>query len=184
MRSRDSILEATRAVIGRAGFGGVTIAAVAKQAEVSRQTVYSIFGSREDLVSQTVSERLTVLTGAFTDLLDTAGSPLELIVEIVVVGRHRILDDPLLRALTLGGGSNPIFDPGSADRAREYAVALLAPAAERFPQLAGRLELVADIGVHVGWSVLCLDSPDARSDDDLRTFLTTWLSPLLETFES
>ena len=34
----------------------------------------------------------------------------------------------------------------------------------------------------MGWSVLCLDSPEARSDDDLRTFLTTWLAPLLETF--
>lgn len=181
MRSRDSILEATRDVIGRAGFAGVTIAAVAKQARVSRQTVYSIFGSRENLVSQAVSERLTMLTGAFTDLLDTAASPLELIVEIVVVGRHRILDDPLLRALTLGGGSNPIFDPGAADRAREYAAALISPAAERFPQLAGRLEFMADVGVHVGWSVLCLDSRDSRSDDDLRAFLTTWLSPLLET---
>ncbi|MCZ4655974.1 TetR/AcrR family transcriptional regulator [Dietzia kunjamensis] len=115
MRSRDSILDATRAVVGRAGFGGVTIAAVAKQAEVSRQTVYSIFGSREDLVSQAVSERLTMLTGAFTDVLDAATTPLE-------------------------------------------------------------------VGVHVGWSVLCLDSPEARSDDDLRTFLTTWLAPLLETF--
>lgn len=182
VRSRDSILDATRAVIGRAGFGGVTIAAVAKQAEVSRQTVYSIFGSREDLVSQAVSERLTMLTGAFTDVLDAATTPLELVVEIVVVGRHCILDDPLLRVLTLGGGSNPIFDPGSAERARQYAVALLVPAAERFPQLAGRLDLVAEVGVHVGWSVLCLDSPEARSDDDLRTFLTTWLAPLLETF--
>ena len=76
MRSRDSILDATRAVIGRAGFGGVTIAAVAKQAEVSRQTVYSIFGSREDLVSQAVSERLTMLTGAFTDVLDAATTSL------------------------------------------------------------------------------------------------------------
>lgn len=181
MRSRDSILEATRDVIGRAGFGGVTIAAVAKQAEVSRQTVYSIFGTREDLVSQAVSERLTMLTGAFTDVLDTATTPLELIVEIVVVGRHCILDDPLLRALTLGGGSNPIFDPGSAERAREYAVALLSPAADRFPTLAGRLELIAEVGVHVGWSVLCLDSLDARSDQDLRAFLTAWLGPLIGT---
>lgn len=182
VRSRDTILEATRDVIGRAGFGGVTIAAVAKQAGVSRQTVYSIFGTREGLVSQAVSERLTILTGAFTDVLGTATTPLELIVEIVVQARHRILDDPLLRALTLGGRSNPIFDPGAAERAHEYAVALLGPAAERFPQLVGRLELVAEVGVHVGWSVLCLDSPDSRSDDDLRAFLTTWLAPLLETF--
>ncbi|OAH60997.1 hypothetical protein AYJ66_13640 [Dietzia cinnamea] len=182
MRSRDSILEATREVIGRAGFGGVTIAAVAKQANVSRQTIYSIFGSREELVSQAVAERLTMLTGAFADLLENSDSPLELIVGIAVEGRNRILGDPLLRVLALGGGANPMFDPGAAARTHEYCMALLAPAAERFPELAGRLGLVADVGMHVGWSALCLDSPDARSDDDLRAFLTTWLAPLMQTF--
>lgn len=183
MRSRDVILQATRDVIGRAGFEGVTIAAVAKQAGVSRQTVYSIFGSREVLVSEAVTERLTGLTGAFGELLDAAGTPVELIVEMVVEARRRILDDPFLRALTLGGGSNPIFDPGAAGRAHDYAVALLSPAAKQFPALAGRLELIADVGVHVGWSVLCLDSVEARPDDDLRAFLTTWLAPLLETVD-
>lgn len=183
VRSREAILEATRAVIGRAGFAGVTIAAVAKEAQVSRQTVYSNFGTREDLVSQAVTERLTMLTGAFAEVLESTRTPLELIVEIVLASRHRILEDPLLRALTLGGGSNPIFDPGAAERARDYAVMLLSPAAERFPELTDRLELVADIGIHVGWSVLCLDSPDARSDPDLRRFLTTWLSPLMATLD-
>jgi len=168
VRSRDSILEATRHVIGETGFHGVTIAGVAKRAGVSRQTVYSIFGSREDLVSQTVTDRLTTLSGAFTDLLESVGSPLELLVEIVVQARRRILGDPLLRVLTLSGTANPIFDPGAAERARAYCVALLAPAARRFPELAGRIEFVADIGVHVGWSVLCLDDPDSRSDAELR----------------
>lgn len=182
MRSRDSILEAAREVIGRAGFGGVTIAAVAKQANVSRQTIYSIFGSREELVSQAVAERLTMMTGAFADLLSNSDSPLELIVGIAVEGRNRILGDPLLRVLAVGGGTGPVSDPGAAARTHEYCMALLAPAAERFPELAGRLGFVTDVGIHVGWSVLCLDSPAARSDDDLRAFLNTWLAPLMQTF--
>lgn len=182
MRSRDSVLEATREVIGRAGFGGVTIAAVAKQANVSRQTVYSIFGSRDELVSQAVADRLTMLTGVFADLLESSDSPLDLIVGVAVEGRNRILGDPLLRVLALGGGAEPMFDPGAAARTHEYCMALIAPAVERFPELAGRLGLVADVGMHVGWSVLCLDSPDARSDHDLRAFLTTWLAPLMQTF--
>ena len=111
MRSRDSILEAAREVIGRAGFGGVTIAAVAKQANVSRQTIYSIFGSREELVSEAVAERLTMMTGAFADLLNNSDSPLELIVGIAVEVRNRILGDPLLRVLAVGGAAPP---PGRA----------------------------------------------------------------------
>lgn len=180
MRSRESILEATRDVIGDAGFDGVSIAAVAKRAGVSRQTVYSIFGTREDLVSQAVTDRLTTLVGAFTELLDSAGTPLELFVEMMVQARTHVLGDPLLRVLTLSGSANPIFDPGAADRARDYSVALLSPAAERFPQLQGRIDFLADIAMHLGWSILCLDRPEARSDAELRDFVTAWMAPLLE----
>ena len=180
MRSRDTILAATRAVIGDAGFEGVSIAAVAKRAGVSRQTVYSIFGTREDLVSQTVTDRLTTLAGDFADLLTTAASPLELFVEMMVRARSHVLGDPMLRTLTLSGSSNPIFDPGAADRAREFTRRLLAPVADRFPELAGQVDMLAELAIHVGWSVLCLDPPETMSDDELRTFVEKWMAPVLE----
>ncbi|MBM4481622.1 TetR family transcriptional regulator [Rhodococcus hoagii] len=55
MRSRKKILDATLGLIGSAGFEGVNIAAVAAAAGVTRQTVYSIFGTREDLVSHAIA---------------------------------------------------------------------------------------------------------------------------------
>ncbi|MFN3599921.1 MAG: TetR/AcrR family transcriptional regulator [Dietzia sp.] len=180
MRSREIILEATRAVIGESGFTAVSVAEVARRAGVSRQTVHSIFGTREDLVSQAVSDRLTSLIGAFTELIESTGSPLELFVEMMIQARHHVLGDPLLRELTLSGTANPIFDQGAARRAHDYAVTLLSPAVDRFPGFDGRVELLADIAVHVGWSVLCLDDPASRPDDQLREFLTGWLAPVLE----
>ncbi|MBB0969102.1 TetR/AcrR family transcriptional regulator [Dietzia aerolata] len=179
MRSREPILEATREVIGDAGFDGVTIAAVAKRAGVSRQTVYSIFGTREELVSQAVTERLTSLFGAVSELQSSSTTPLELLVEILVVSRGHILGDPLLRTLTLAGGSSPIFDPGAAERARDYVRSLLVPATEQFPELTPHLDFISDVGVHMGWSMLCLDSPESRSDAELRAFLVPWLGPLV-----
>ncbi|GLB64208.1 TetR family transcriptional regulator [Dietzia sp. NCCP-2495] len=179
MRSRDIILEATRAQIGASGFEGVSIAGVAKRAGVSRQTVYSIFGTREELVSQALTDRLTQLLGSFEKLLAAADSLLELFVEMVVEARAQVLGDPMLQYLTLSGTANPIFDAGAAERALEYGVALLSPAADRFPEMAGRVERVADLAVHVGWSVLCLDRPETRSDDALREVLTTWVAPTL-----
>lgn len=180
VRSRDKILEATRAVIGESGFHGVSIAAVAKRAGVSRQTIYSIFGTREELVSQAVTDRLTALAGAFTELLESAETACELFVELMVQARTLVLGDPLLRVLTLSGTANPIFDPGAAERAHAYSVTLLSPATTRFPELTGRVDFLADIGVHMGWSILCLDRQEARSDDDLREFVTAWIAPLLE----
>ena len=165
-------------MIGDSGFNGVSIAGVAKRAGVSRQTVYSIFGTREELVSQAITDRLNTLNGAFTELVDSAASPLELFVEMMVRARQHVLGDPMLRVLTLSGSANPVFDPGTADRAHEYSMTMLSPAA-RFPELEGRLEFLADLAVHMGWSILCLDRPEARSDDQLREFVTAWIAPVL-----
>lgn len=180
VRSRDSILDATRAVIGDVGFDGVNIAVVAKRAGVSRQTVYSIFGTREELIGEAVTERLTALVGAYESVMDSADSLLEVLVEIVIEARRRILGDPLLRALTLSSEGNPIHHPGAVDRSLEYTTHLLGPAIERFPEFADRIDFLADVGVHIGWSVMVLDDPDSRSDADLRAFLTAWLAPLLQ----
>lgn len=165
-------------MIGDSGFDGVSIAGVAKRAGVSRQTVYSIFGTREELVSEAVTDQLTTLDGAFTDLLDSAASPLALFVEMMVRARQHVLGDPLLRVLTLSGSANPIFDPGAADRAHRYSMAMLSPAVDRFPELEGRLDFMADLAVHMGWSILCLDRPETRSDDQLREFVTAWMAPV------
>ncbi|NKS53845.1 TetR family transcriptional regulator [Rhodococcus hoagii] len=54
-RSRKKILDATLGLIGSAGLEGVDIAAVAAAAGITRQTVYSIFGTREDLVSHAIA---------------------------------------------------------------------------------------------------------------------------------
>lgn len=167
-------------MIGDSGFDGVSIAGVAKRAGVSRQTIYSIFGTRGELVSQTITDRLTTLNGAFTELLDSAASPLELFVEMMVRARQHVLGDPMLRVLTLSGSANPIFDPGAADRAHQYSMAMLSPAAERFPAIEGRIDFLADLAVHVGWSILCLDRPEARSDEQLREFVSAWMAPVLE----
>ncbi len=178
VRSRENILDATRRVIGEVGFEGVNIAVVAKRAGVSRQTVYSIFGTREELVSEAITHQLSALLGTYESLIDSADSLLELLVEMVVVSRQRILGDPLLRALTLSGEGNPIHHPGAIDRSLGYTAQLLRPAVERFPEYADRIDFLADVGVHIGWSVIVLDPPDSRSDAELRSFLTAWLAPL------
>jgi AcrR family transcriptional regulator len=55
--TRRRIIEATRQLLGTEGYAGMTIEAVARQAEVSVQTVYAVFGSK---------------TGILTDLLNQA----------------------------------------------------------------------------------------------------------------
>ena len=99
MRSRGKIIDATLELVQTSGFDGVTIAAVAESAGVSRQTVYSIFGTREDLVSQSVAH-LTLM--AMEDIQAHAAAtdnPTDFLIELVMAGRHFARTTPVLKAM-------------------------------------------------------------------------------------
>lgn len=181
VRSRKKILDATLRLIGSGGFEGVNIAAVAAAAGVSRQTVYSIFGTREDLVSQAIAGLLGQVLGDIRARVETASSAVEYIVELVVAGRAAIRAVPVLGALLHAGEGNPLFDPGMIARAKPIAHELLSPIVELEPALADRMDDVVEITLRLGMSVVIFDDETIHTDDDLRRFLTRWLRPALTT---
>lgn len=50
-RTREALLDATRDILERSGFGGLTMAAVAARAGVSRRAVYLHFETRTELIT-------------------------------------------------------------------------------------------------------------------------------------
>jgi len=181
MRSRTKILHATLGVIGEVGFEGVTIAGAAHAAGVSRQTVYSIFGSREELVSQAVAGvAMDALTGILARLEGT-GTPCEYVVELIVAGRTVVRDDPILAALLRSERENPVFDGDMVARAKPVARMLLAPLVARWPEAAPRVDDIIEFSLLLGLSVVLFDGEAMHSDDELRRFLTRWLEPAMPT---
>jgi AcrR family transcriptional regulator len=59
-QTRTSILDATLKLVGKHGISAVTMAAVAKAAGVTRQTVYFYFGSRSHLMTEMMRRRFLV----------------------------------------------------------------------------------------------------------------------------
>lgn len=174
-------MDATLGLIGADGFGGVTIAAVAAAAGVTRQTVYSIFGSREDLVSQAIAGLLVDVLGDIRARLETARTPVEYVVELVVAGRAAIRDVPVLGTLLRAERGNPLFDPGMIARAKPIVRELLSPLVQREPALDPRLDDIVEIALRLALSVVLFDDDAIHADDDLRRFLTRWLQPALDT---
>jgi len=179
MRSRRKILDATLELIGVEGFGGVTIAAAAQAAGVTRQTVYSNFGSREDLVSQAIADLLMRSLADIRARLVTIDNVRDYLVELVVAARAVTRNDPVLAVLLHGGHGNPIFDQGMATRAKPIVLELLSPLVELNPDIGPEIEDIAQFAVHLGASVVLFDDPALRDDDDLRRFITRWLIPVL-----
>lgn len=179
MRSRQKILNATLRLIEDGGFEGVSIAAVASAAGVSRQTVYSIFGSREEVVSQAMAGLALEVLGTIEDKLRSARTVCDYAVEVVVAGRSAVRSNPVLAALLVAEQGNPVFDFGMIARAKPVARQIFEPLLVHEDVDEERLDDIVEITVRLGLSVIVFDSDAVRTDDALRAFLVRWLGPAL-----
>lgn len=179
MRARERILDATAALAERSGFQGVSMAAVAAEAGVSRQTVYAHFGGREELLDEAIMRITSQVVDRIQDQVADAGDAAERIVEFIVVLRSEFRRQRVLGALLFPGGDSPLFDDGIFARAKPLAAQWLAPMLTREPRLAARLDDVLEILMRFGLSILLFNSDTIRTDDDLRGFLRRSLIPAL-----
>jgi AcrR family transcriptional regulator len=175
--ARDRILDAVEALIGRGGFKAVSIASVAAEAGVSRQTVYANFGTLEDLVSEAVTGVSTRVLGGIGDRLETITDPGEYVVELLVSARASFRDTPALAVLVFPETGNPMFQADMFATALPLVEVFLVPLFERGPQLLERRADVLELLLRTGLSVLMFDSDAIRSDADLRGYLTRTLLP-------
>ncbi|MBT1193423.1 transcriptional regulator, TetR family [Rhodococcoides kroppenstedtii] len=172
MSARDRVVRATWEVIERGGFEAVSIAAVAQAAGVSRQTVYAHFGSREEMVSQSLEELALEVFGRLRAGGATATSPRGFVIDLLVTGRRAVRDHPVLATLLRLDAANPILGDGVVDEAFPVLLPLLAPLREIDPSIDD--EALADIAllvVRLGLSVVIFDDARTRDDDALRAFL-------------
>ncbi|MGF0311738.1 TetR/AcrR family transcriptional regulator [Rhodococcus sp. IEGM1428] len=180
MRSKRKILDATLGLIAESGFEDVTIAAVARAAGVTRQTVYSIFTTREDMISEAMVGLVVDVLGAIREKADQAETPTEFVVETVVAARDLIRREPVLNSLLRSGNANPLFDPDMMDRAAPVVRQFLDGYIERNPDFdSTKFDGVEAMFARNALSVILFDDPTVHDDDGLRAYLRRWLVPLL-----
>ncbi|GGG18866.1 TetR family transcriptional regulator [Rhodococcoides trifolii] len=179
MRSRAKIIDATLGLIADEGFRGVSIASVALAAGVSRQTVYSVFGTREDLVSQSMIALASEVFAEIRQSLESIGDPAEFVVELIVVARTTVRAHPVLATLLRGDADNPLNEDDVIERAKPIAYEILSPMKAMHPDIEPMMDDILQMGVRLALSVILFDDATIRADDDLRRFLFRWLAPAL-----
>ncbi|MFD4368436.1 TetR/AcrR family transcriptional regulator [Rhodococcus sp. NPDC058521] len=179
MRSREKILDATLDLIEKSGFEAASIAAVSKAAGVSRQTVYSIFGSREEMVSQAIASIAVSTMTELYEKLDPNRSPTEYVTEMILLGRTSIRTHPILASLFRSEQGNPVFDDGVVDRTKNVVEQLMSPLTEQNTAVADDLDDILEIVTRLTLSLVFFESDAIRTDDRLRRLLHRTLSPLL-----
>jgi AcrR family transcriptional regulator len=176
--ARERILDAATALMERSGFDAVNVVAVAAEAGVSRQTVYTHFGSREELLSQALARISAQVLERIDALVADQKDAGEYVVEFLVAVRSEFRSQPLLRSLWFTDRGSPLFDENLFARGTPVSMQILEPPLlKREPRLAERFDDVVELLMRVGLSILLFDSDAVRTDDDLRTFLRWSLIP-------
>ncbi|GAA0608512.1 TetR/AcrR family transcriptional regulator [Sporichthya brevicatena] len=177
--ARERVLEAVEGLIAEGGLRAVNIASVAAAAGVSRQTVYAQFGTREEMISESIAVMSSRALGEIIEHLESIEDPGEYVVELLVAGRAAFRDTPALAVLLFPDTDNPIFDSEVLAGAVPFAEAFVGPLFERAPHLQERRADVMETLLRFGLSVLTLDSDLIRTDEDLRGYLNRVLRPAL-----
>ena len=181
--ARGRLIEAAETCFKRFGVMKTTVEDVARIAQVSRATVYRYFDGRDELIlavllreADRFLERLGRHLDALTDLPDA-------IVEGVVYTIRAIRSDEnlaLLFAPEVAGITSSVA--GASKALFEITGQFLRPYLEA-AQAAGSLEHHVDIDDAAEWtlrailSLVMVDGPRHRSEDELRAFLHAFLVP-------
>lgn len=187
---RQRLIDAAVSCVERSGLAKTTLEDVAAEAEVSRQTVYRYFANRDELLLEALLCELDRHAGPdpteeMVRSVRTPGEAVATLVEGVVyllesVQANLVLasllatEGPSVRA-TLDGASRQLFG---------YYEHELGPWIERGQQ-AGFLNPDLDPAELCEWvlritlSLLTTEGPVERDTDELRRYLTTYLTPVL-----
>ena len=175
--ARQRLLEAAARCIAREGTAGTSIAAVAAEAGVSRQTIYRYFTGRDELAGRALGAAAEGLRARIDRSLAALADPADMIVEALVLGFAETRSDPVLRAISDssrldGSVLARITGPGGIAWVRDALAPAITAAGWSEAEAEPRLELILRIFL----SLLVSPAPE-RTPEELRAFLYRHLVP-------
>ncbi|HEX2071250.1 MAG TPA: TetR family transcriptional regulator [Thermoleophilaceae bacterium] len=178
---RDTLLDAARDLLGERDWADVTMADIAAAAGVSRQTLYSEFGSRGEfaqaLFLREADRFLAAVEGAVNANLDDPVAALGAAFEIFLT---TAAENPLIRAVVAGEGNDsllPYVTTQGQPVVEQAAERLASVISAGWPHVdRDAIDLLADCAVRLAISYAALPTGSA----DTAASIATLLGPYLE----
>lgn len=177
--ARERIIEAAMRCIERYGPQKTGLSDVAKELGVTRQTVYRLYKSTDELL-------LAVGAAAADDYLDRLAAhvadlsePADAIVEGIAYTFERLPHEPLLGLLLTTGRPETFLKGVTSPQAMAFGRSMLGRMGVDWGAAgygAGELDGLVEFGLRVLQS-LVLDPPRHRSRARLRSYLKRWVAP-------
>jgi AcrR family transcriptional regulator len=172
--ARERILEAAVRCVSRVGVERTSTALIAREAGVSRPTLYAYFANREEIVAQAAEQAILAIIDRLQDHCRTFDAPADRAVEALIFAMENIRTEPAM-ALYYEPG-NVRLGPLGADEIY-FATRALEPAFELAPQMreADAKELFARQMI----SMLTRGPAQPRTQEEDREYLHRWFPTAL-----
>jgi AcrR family transcriptional regulator len=178
--ARERIIQAAIGCITRLGLERTSISGVAAVARVSRPTVYSHFGSRQELISAALEQAATDVTERIIAKASRTTTAADFVVEALVAAHREFRSDPSVSPIAQVS-SDPRWPTGRTLSPETLAVArrFMQPLLRFDPTLGQDLDEITETAVRFLLSLLIFPSERSKTDARLRNYLHRRLVPAL-----
>jgi AcrR family transcriptional regulator len=175
--ARARILDAAKRCVDRYGPVKTTLADVAAEVGVTRQTVYRHFSSVSDMLMAVAKSGTEDFLRRMQADLPSVATPTQAVTETIIYCLHALPTEPYL-GLLLRTGQTELLTCGATS---SKAVALGAEMLRRFPIdwaahgfTPADVERLAEVVMRLFLSFLQYPADPPRTDDELRQLITIW----------
>lgn len=176
--SRERILQGAIRSIARHGLERSSIASVAREAGLSRQTVYAYYTNREDVLRDAVTRSATELMHVVVANAKNASGAAEFLVELTAGVYHGVREHPAISAMLYSLDTPEGREMTMSAPILEIVETALAPIATYEPALEPKLGIIAETSLRLTISLLTFPSERTATPARLRAYLTELTQPL------
>lgn len=174
------IVDAAVRCVKRWGIEKVSLNDIAKEAGVTRPTVYSYFENRDDVIRYALLQSAYAFAEKALKHIDKFESPAERTIEAVIFALKKLPKEPYLTLITNPELTGIMNEHGlSTPEGQEILRNLFNIILNNTSKEAGELDEIAEITTRLMLSLLTIDGPKKRTEKQLRDFLQRRLLPAL-----
>ena len=170
--ARQRILEAAVRCVSRVGVERTSTALIAREAGVSRPTLYAYFANREEIVVQAAEQAVLAIIVRLQEHCRGFASPADRVIEALMFAVEQIRSEPAMAVYYEPG--NVRLGPLGSDEIY-FATEALGPAAEISAELRGSMADATELFARQMISMLTRGPATLRTPSEDRAYLHRWL---------